>query len=442
MSKLAMNRWLGLILILFFVAIVAVPVVFKVLPPQIWRVHSAKREYESGNSKKAVESLREIVQANPDDLESKMLLSKILAQRGDCKEALKIVSELQRSDPTNEDVLNHTIEVLQLCRRHKDASILYDQMHAKKKPTGEMERILHLNGLAYLRACGNRKLKEATGNIDSAVNQWEKHMARIVGVELLIDDAILIAALEQTENHPEDHPVYLPLYTSMIGFGQFHKTSSTEWSLATLDHFIEKKINATRVLNLQMKLSATRNLEGKMPPSGKMRQQMVKLRKKNHRHRESLAMLLTYRAYLLQKLDQTEKSRLNREYVLGLGYDPDTLLKKIPDQEMCLRILAESTAYLDTRGYIRYRTKQFERATDDMDVALLGIESLMHSPLIRSGKSIRAVQLRQMEETYQDTLAVFIEHHRLAIERVDPRRAGWDARRLRAMGKRPGGNLY
>ncbi len=405
-------------------------------------MHSAKREYESGNDEKAVQSLRDIVNENPDDIESQMLLSKILAQKKEHEdEALKIVGRLRQSHPQNTAVQQHAIEILQMCGRHTEASILYDQLHADKKPTGVAQRIVHLNSLAYMRALGNRKLDEASNNIDSAIRQWENLLATKSKIELSIDDAILIAALEQTENGNEVE-FLLPLPSPTAGVWGFYKCSTTHLALHILDRFIEKKINDTQIQNLKLKTAATQVLADSLPPQGSRRQKLVELRKKNHRQRESLAMLLTYRALILQKLDCVEQSHLNREYVMGLGYTPEELLKKIPNQKTCLAILAESTAYLDTRGYVRYRNKKTKLAIDDMDIALLGIDSLIRSPRILKGQSAQEKQIRRSREQLNQTLAVLIEHHRLAVEKSDYRRAQFDKRRLKAMGKRPGEDLY
>jgi hypothetical protein len=191
-------------------------------------------------------------------------------------------------------------------------------------------------------------------------------------------------------------------------------------------------------------------IQGELPLDSAKRQKLIELRKDNQRMTESLAMLVTLRAFLHQQQGDEELSMRDRQYVLGLGYDPRQLLEKMPSTRHSILISQHATSYLDTRGYLNYRKKKIKQAQADLDDAVFGSEVFYYA-ITNDNSSQEMIQIiRSMNPTAQpDTLeklkkslAVILYHRMLAQKKSNPAAANRDAEKIKNLGFEASDKLF
>ena len=147
-------------------------------------------------------------------------------------------------------------------------------------------------------------------------------------------------------------------------------------------------------------------------------------------------------AYLYQQSGNVDASLRTRSYVLGLDYDPQELIRRLPDTAILIECLAAGPAYMDTRGFIAYKQKRYEEAVRDFDIAIRGTRTLLSSKRIDESKVIQAIEVKQSRRVTEHTQLVLVDHRRRALQKTKSRRALRDRAELKRAGIRPGTQLY
>ena len=295
-----------------------------------------------------------------------------------------------------------------------------------------------------MSALGDYELERANKRIDEAVQRWEIENGRRAEAALTIRDAVVIGTLELMNSRPNDEIVTSLLVPSPLGIGPplVYPLSLDQAKLVFLETHLHSKYPRYLRMERELKHRVGQLIGYPLPLKGEIRQELVDIRKRLHFQRESLAMLLTYRAYLLQRLRKFDESERVRGYVLGLGYEPEELLARIPNTDLCIYYLITGPVYLDTRGFIRTKLGETDQAVRDLDLAVRGTEVVLETEKVNNIFSGIAIQAKQRIDQTLETRLVILEHRRQAWLKVDPFRARMDLEELRELGVRPGQLLY
>jgi tetratricopeptide (TPR) repeat protein len=164
-------RWLRRLLILAAILILVLPAIAVFGPPEIaaWHLASAQEERAAGNKDRAYDLLQNAVRWSPRS--AGILLQRAIwrLEDGQADAALTDANAAAELRADEYQILSIRAQILQHLDRHAEAIADWKAIDRLSQTRGTPDRATGLNGLAYARAVGKLDLKEATRNVEEAL---------------------------------------------------------------------------------------------------------------------------------------------------------------------------------------------------------------------------------------------------------------------------------
>ncbi len=286
-----------------------------------------------------------------------------------------------------------------------------------------------LNNLAYYRALANVELSLARAEIREVILNQNRNATWPVGFDLTLS-ARTFVSIGLISRQLDQQRDALPLLDREID-----KLAELEFrdDLA-LSESVYEAIQDSFPLEVaeEEKLTVTRRLQ-------------------LDRRRDCLAFLLVTRALIHQDLGHERQCELDRIQVRQLGYQPDDILDKLPTNVQSLAVLDQAATYLDTHGFVLLQQGEYERAKENLDLAIAAAElnlRAIDSPLHNSNEEL-TFDPQQRRPAYERIAAVLRYHRYQLYKRLgfgDGRGSGIevpdDAGRIRELGFDPDSRLF
>jgi hypothetical protein len=406
---------------------------------------------ESGDPATAINLMQAAVAKVPNDVTMKLKLARILAERGD-RESLALCDEVLAEHPPLKSVYSRAVgRMPRLGDSPLGSKVICQQRLGEFVPALATYKLIladhvqrdrsELNNLTYFRALANRELMLAANDIETAIDQ------------------------EEENRFPAG--LYLPLRVKAamaIGLTSRRLDRQRE-ALELLTEMIEGL--ETDYTNFQAVISLTvfSQIQSAFPLSQDTEQEMELIRINQDLIRGCLVSLLTVRALIYQDLDRQQSANSDRIRVRELGFDADRLAEQLPNKFACLDSLANSTVYLDTRGYVLglmpwdnaaikelklggdspARISSYRESLADLDMAVSAAETirLALEGSLYNVPELSVQDVKQMDRDIRHTEAVLLYHRVQVHERAGKsRRAERDRQAIQSLGFSPDENLF
>ncbi|QDU30897.1 hypothetical protein ETAA8_60460 [Anatilimnocola aggregata] len=142
-----------------------------------WKYAAALEAREAGEKEKAYELLEQARQRSAHNLEYKQVLAEWKHEDREYAEALAIVQELCEIFTDNTDLIGFRSRLYQHLQRHPEAIADLQKIMQISEATGQPERALSLNNLAYGQAIAKTDLDAAFEHSNEAVKLAEADLA-------------------------------------------------------------------------------------------------------------------------------------------------------------------------------------------------------------------------------------------------------------------------
>ena len=132
------------------------------------------------------------------------------------------------------------------------------------------------------------------------------------------------------------------------------------------------------------------------------------------RNRRELALILAHRANVFEKVGDEENAEADWERVRALGFSPQALAKQELNLAESGRRVGTLAMWLDTRGYLKYRLRNYQGAKSDFEKALRLRESYISLlRLSRVSNAQKSPDVRNETQSIRDadrSLAAMLYH--------------------------------
>ena len=392
-----------------------------------WQAALLMEKYLDGDKQQAIDSMREIVDRQPDNRHLRLILARWLLENDKASEALELVEPIFAADQ-NLRVGNLYLECLQANSKRKEALRLYHELHPATVVRDGERRWEHLNGVAYWQALSDDELDDAFRNSHKVVSEVAAGWRGAVKDEL---QPVLQIALAS---------VLLYRGSSRVSSGG-HEIRTREYKneiMAILDPIVDNL--STAVATGEAEKSDNLEIAN-----------------------SAFASMLTVRALVWQDLGELDRSFADRRRIAEMGYDAATIASHWPVLIDCYRHLRKLAMYLDTRGFVLYRQGNSILAFGDLNAAIMAQEAICKAgPHVVAWYEFQTADLREhysgINQIWNRNLAVLLYHRSWikteikrmaslagsdsAIQSADSLDAAEDLRRVRALGFKPGAGLH
>jgi hypothetical protein len=380
--------------------------------PQRWRVARAQQLWLEGDREQAIQKLDSTLKRGNPSLEELDLLARWGLRQEDysvvhwaCEQASGLVS-VEASPGVAQRFASH--RAFAFYREHEP-----DLALECWRPLAQNEALQQspasLNGHAYLRALVGKELDIALAQIEKAlqVYPWSEveRLQRLAQANLNLNQNL--AALD-----------YLDAASTLFEPVQQEATQAYDRGMTQL-------LASPSLRDPQVKSA------------------VQQLRQKHELQLQRGVLLRLQRIEALKRLGKSDAAKLVGDEVRSLGYEPNELTYLVFDDQQ----LESYAAFLDTRGWIKFRKGQWSSAVDDLRKAVECAETIYQQQLrVVESNTQRQVQSRELEDQWkerQQGLAVMYDHLAQALyELGDLEQAERFEGKVQQLGFQVGPHLY
>ena len=380
--------------------------------PRRWRIAEAERLWFDKQQKPAVQSLLKTLKQGTTSLEELGLLSRWALR---CEDYEAVHWACDRA----EEMVSLDVYPMLAQRFASYRAFAFYRQHEPEKalecwqPFETLEPFKndpsYLNGYAYLRALVGLELEDALTQAEEALRDYRwtevERLQRLAQVNLNLNQNI--AALDYIRSAAK---IYGPLNAQL---NVVYDREMARWLSSPLlgDDDVERQIQQLRSER------ETQALQG--------------------------ILLRLQKAEALQRIGETQAASKERESIRLLGYNPEELTYLIYDDQQ----LEGYAAFMDTRGWIKFRQGRWSEAISDLKQAIECAE-----PLFQQQQRVVEVNLQRRvhAEDFEDRwmerrrgLAVMYDHLAQAYyELGELKQAEQCENRVRQLGFQVGPHLY
>lgn len=166
-------------------------------------------------------------------------------------------------------------------------------------------------------------------------------------------------------------------------------------------------------------------------------------REQFERYVDELATLRAVKALLLEELERDEAASDERHRIAELGRDADAILRELPSDQVCLRLLGSGAQFLDTSGYVQAVQGENALALLELNMAVAASEILLSSSKTSLQNTTEMQDIEKNTEVARRTCAVIHNHRMQAYEAEScSELAKLERKRIVALGFEPGDDLF
>lgn len=417
---------------LFAVMLVMTPIVFYSCGTELnkWRIAAATEKLYNDGYDAAISSISHSLESDPDSPELLFQRSTWYEQTEQYQSALEDIDRCIESakslgwDPQALDRLErHRAEVLIDLQKNDEAEKslsriaeynlkwLGDEQQNDWEAEERQAAAKFRNLFAYFCARADRKIDEASKYIDWAVKDYDSmaqnyHLCAFVYAQLGKDDR----AAE--------------MYSKVV-------------------EIVDGKF---KLAQRQLLKTATASLAYGVPPQGDHSSEILSRLNDYQDAVSTLRSALRARSQVYERLNQQDKADADRKDADQLGEAHVAKSNSRLSMGDTLQHLSTSSAYIDTRGCVRFRRGQFAEALQDFNYALEVqqlIDVWIQQKRSRPFELIDPRQQRFATKEYQRGMATLLYHRALTKRRLnDSRGAELDENKIRDLGFEPGPTLF
>ncbi len=428
---------LSRVVILLTFAIVFGPIIVQGLPeePLKWQLASAQEHYLEGDYKAALDGLERLMEKQAASVHLKLQWTDWTLEY--------VKQQIQQGSVDDADVKSKLMEVDAVCIQLWEARDSY----SGKAKIAYVERVLanqsnahclmgdFSKGAKILATLAELEKLPSVGTINN--NCYHNALANQNLRSSLAQMNVLIKKIK----HTSDLAHMSALLTA--------RNKKYEEALTLVDWGILIE-NAHREVRTEKEFSFEQHITAIMErgTTSKEHQNLLKkarlLREQNNIR---LAQLHTYRGKLHRKLEREELKAEDWNRVEELGFNPEELSGKTLPTEHCLDKISHASAWYDTRGFIRYKMKDYVNARLDMDLAVRFARAQVNGIEFQTKLQSRAlVDIRTLEKlraSYDGMLATLLYHRSMVHDHLGNQDLkAKDLAEVNELGFRPGKHLF
>jgi len=412
-----LTTWL---VVAFTVALVALPVSARLLinNSAVWQIAVAERQYANGQTEEAISKLTQIADGAPNDIDVQSKVAVWMAENGQAEIATEIAEQLAITFPNDPTMLLTQSFVFQQSKDFEKAVEALEKL--SRMNLSPDARIGIQNDLAYYRALADKNVTLGLAEIGLSISAVESRFQGRFASSLGFPECVLASVF------------------SLRGFEQ-----TTPLMEQSLDDQIRSRVEMLWDAKLEFHDDVTQLFAQGHRLDAERKKRLSELRESRQETKESLAMLLSIRAMVYQQKDQDELSIKDRRFVIGLGYEPSEMIESLPAGIDAMIILERASAYLDTKGFLLYRTKNFQNALHDADlsvVSALTTFEILSNP--DQDKISKADLARWNIADLNRQIAVLRYHRMLVLEELDRDEALAERLAIKQLGFEPNEDLH
>ena len=405
-----------------------------------WDAAQAVIAYDQGDIEHAIFQLTTAVERSPRDPSLKISLARKLIESGRGKEAEELCDEILARFPDNDPALV-TKATSQQAQGNFRLALDTFNLRARQLNWTIGRNPVQLNERAYFRALAGVQLEDAKQDINLAceiISHWSfGSLPRSLGLFQRSLAASSIVAME-------------------IGM--------TQQAVPHLAEEIDGLRRALHELNTELNREIIELTALEYPPSQEKANSQNGFRDRIRASEHTLATLLTIRALAYQQLGLDDLCDQDRAEVRGLGLDCDEIAAALPASSLCIGTIKDSSAYLDTRGYIiGLMPTGGNQGAIELNDRTVGVRDDFEDALRDLNQSIFALEVfeeslsssihNHAEGTVQDPVAerqsigkqkAVLLYHRLMMREKSGNQDGakQDSEAIKALGCQPGTHLF
>lgn len=355
------------------------PVGFVLAEPQRWRVARAQQLWLENERQQAIQELYSTLSQGNSTLEDLDLLARWGLHQEDysvvhwaCEQALGLV-DLELSPEIAERFASHRAFAFY---REREPDLALECWQPFAQIEALQDSAAYLNGHAYLRSLVGRELDAASEQIDKALKAYSwsevERLQRIAQAKMNVNQNL--AALDDLEA-----------------------------ASALFDPVQQEAVEAfDRDMTQLLASPSLRDPE--------VQGEIQQLRRKYETQLQRGVLLRLQKIEVLKRLGELDAAKSLSDEVRSLGYDPDALTFLVFDDQQ----LESYAAFLDTRGWIKFRKGQWSGAVDDLSTAVACAETIYQQQRRAvEFNTQRQVQSRELEDQWKERqrgLAVMYDH--------------------------------
>lgn len=380
--------------------------------PQRWQVARAQQLWLDNDRQQAIKQLYSTLSQGNPTLQDLDLLARWGLRHEDysvvhwaCEQALGLV-ELEVSPGIAERFASH--RAFAFYREHEpDLALECWQPFAEAEALQESPA--YLNGHAYLRSLVGRELDAATTQIEKALKAYSwsevERLQRLAQAKMNSDQNL--AALKD-----------LDAASALMAPAQQEAVEAFDRDMT--------------------QLLASPSLR-----ESEVQQAIQQLRRKHESQLQRSVLLRLQKIEVFERLGELDAAKSLSDEVRASGYDPDALSYLVFDDQQ----LESYAAFLDTRGWIKFRKGQWTTAVDDLSTAVECAETIYEQQLrVVEANTRRQVQSRELEDQWKERqrgLAVMYDHLAQALYELGDleQAAKWEGK-VKQLGFEVGPHLY
>ncbi len=399
-----------------------------------WTAAEAMNLFAQNETDAAFAKLRQAVDSSSSDNGLRIMLAEMLALNGQATECLRLCDEILESEPSSLAAIQIKSDCQQQLERPLDALATAKSLRPFLTPS-QANSSTRRNNLAYYRALANTELDVAREDMLTVLRDQSQNIYWSFDFNLSLEAQAIISIAQLSRKLDRQAEGEELLDTKIIEFER-------------LAYLFDQELLA--VINENVKKNGLLSTE--------LEDEVKNLRVAVQQKRGELAVFLVLRALRAQETGDEDQCDKDRLWAKQLGFDPDELARLLPTDAVYLQALQEAWVYLDTYGYVLYRTGDYEEALTQLDLAVLAGEYhllSLDSPLRNSSTESPKFEYSRTQAEIKKTLAATY-YHRMLVHRelsldveseestldgaVDLEEA--DANRIRSLGFDPSSLLY
>ena len=266
----------------------------------------------------------------------------------------------------------------------------------------------------------------------------------LCGRELLLADRDMLAVINELGGGDTEYPITFPGQVCTAAGLISRYTGQQELALETIDMRLENLRLRRDELEFQTDQKLYRLLKSVLVPLNMgLYNDANRAREEHDGFQNELAVLQSVRAMLLVELGRESEAMIARNRVARLGLDASEVVKSLPHDHICLRILEMGQTFMDTRGFVLNKRKKHERAIEDLTIAIAAAEIHLASLDTRVQNLTDMRDMKSVRKLGNNICAVLRNHRLEAYEDIeDVEKANADRARIVELGFQPGRKLF
>ena len=377
-----------------------------------WTAAKGQLLCDAGETERGLEFLEQAVEKSPHDQNLKLQLADQLMPRGRADEALELVDAVLEKSIDLRPGLYAKANCLSFLGRPVEALKTIKQIPELEMPGKNTE---NLNTLAYFRALAGTELRMAREDIDEAIELFRLDSWWLDKVPMELRDQLLVETA-MVANRIGRGELVLDALSSRIG--------GVELKLLQSQRVVSEKIY--------------RDMQTQWPPAKKNDEGLYLRQIDLYSQKQHIAVLLTVRGLIYQKLGELELCDADRVAVRHLDHETNRILKYMPRDWSMLQSLSIGARYLDTRAMVTAARKDgdLSDAIADLDAAILAIDVWNLTSDSQLQNTLEAPRGLDFDTAGQKRLeAVLLKHRADICERAGQRKkAASDRKRIAELG--------